>query len=48
MAALWLWLPRRNIAPSLPVKLAWGLVLLAVALRGGGPYSIDRLLKREL
>ena len=28
--------------------LMWGLVLLAVALRGGGPYSIDRLLKREL
>ena len=28
--------------------LMWGLVLLAVALRGGGPYSVDRLLKREL
>jgi len=29
MAALWLWLARRDIAPSLPVKFAWGLLLLA-------------------
>jgi putative oxidoreductase len=28
--------------------LMWGLVMLAVALRGGGPYSIDRLIGREL
>jgi putative oxidoreductase len=28
--------------------LMWGLIMLAVALRGGGPYSLDRLLKREL
>ena len=28
--------------------LMWGLVMLAIALRGGGPYSVDRLLKREL
>lgn len=28
--------------------LMWGLVMLAVALRGGGPYSLDRLLRREL
>src|SRR5687767_2241235 len=28
--------------------LMWGLVMLAVALRGGGPYSVDHLLKREL
>ena len=28
--------------------LMWGLVSFAVALRGGGPYSIDRLLRREL
>jgi hypothetical protein len=26
----------------------WGLVLFAVALRGGGPYSLDRLMRREL
>jgi len=28
--------------------LMWGLVMLAVALRGGGPYSLDRRLGREL
>ena len=28
--------------------LMWGLVMLAVALRGGGPYSLDRKLGREL
>jgi putative oxidoreductase len=28
--------------------LVWGLVLFAVALRGGGPYSIDRRLGRQL
>jgi putative oxidoreductase len=26
----------------------WGLTLFAIALRGGGPYSLDRLLGREL
>jgi len=30
MAALWLALARRNLDPSLPVKFAWGLVLLGV------------------
>ena len=28
--------------------LFWGLVMLAIALRGGGPYSVDRLIGREL
>jgi putative oxidoreductase len=28
--------------------LMWGLVALAIALRGGGPYSLDRKLGREL
>ena len=28
--------------------LLWGLVSLAIALRGGGPYSLDRKLGREL
>jgi putative oxidoreductase len=28
--------------------LLWGLVALAIALRGGGPYSLDRKLGREL
>jgi putative oxidoreductase len=28
--------------------LMWGLVAFAIALRGGGPYSLDRKLGREL
>jgi putative oxidoreductase len=28
--------------------LMWGLICFAVALRGGGPYSLDRKLGREL
>jgi putative oxidoreductase len=28
--------------------LMWGLVSLAIALRGGGPYSLDRRIGREL
>ena len=28
--------------------LFWGITLFAIALRGGGPYSLDRVLGREL
>jgi putative oxidoreductase len=28
--------------------LFWGLVMFAIALRGGGPYSLDRKIGREL
>jgi putative oxidoreductase len=28
--------------------LLWGLICFAIALRGGGPYSLDRKLRREL
>ena len=28
--------------------LFWGLILLAILLRGGGPYSLDRKIGREL
>jgi putative oxidoreductase len=28
--------------------LFWGLIFLAIALRGGGPYSLDRALRREI
>ena len=28
--------------------LLWGLVIFAVSLRGGGPWSIDRLIGKEL
>jgi putative oxidoreductase len=28
--------------------LFWGLIMLAIVLRGGGPYSLDRKIGREL
>lgn len=28
--------------------LFWGLMILAISLRGGGPYSLDRKLRRKL
>jgi putative oxidoreductase len=28
--------------------LIWGIIFLAIALRGGGPYSVDRLIGKEL
>ena len=34
--------------PGYEYTLMWALVMFAVALRGGGPYSIDRAIGREL
>jgi len=34
--------------PGYEYPLMWGLVMVAVALRGGGPWSLDRKLGREL
>jgi putative oxidoreductase len=34
--------------PGYEYPLMWGLVMLAIALRGGGPYSLDRLIGKEL
>ncbi len=34
--------------PGYEYPLFWGLVMLAIALRGGGPYSLDRRIGREL
>src|SRR5262245_8365904 len=34
--------------PGYEYPLMWGLIMFAVALRGGGPYSIDRRIGREL
>jgi putative oxidoreductase len=34
--------------PGYEYPLLWGLVMLAIAMRGGGPYSLDRRLGREL
>ncbi|HEY2527924.1 MAG TPA: hypothetical protein VGJ20_08250, partial [Xanthobacteraceae bacterium] len=28
--------------------LLWGVTVLAIALRGGGPYSLDRVIGKEL
>ena len=28
--------------------LMWGLIVFAISLRGGGPYSLDRLIGREI
>ena len=30
------------------IEMAWGLVMFAIALRGGGRYSLDRAIGREL
>ena len=35
-------------APGYEYPLFWGLVMLAIVLRGGGPYSLDRRIGREL
>ena len=34
--------------PGYEYALVWGVVMLAVALRGGGPYSLDRVIGSEL
>ena len=34
--------------PGYEYPLMWALVMVAIALRGGGPYSLDRKLGREL
>lgn len=34
--------------PGYEYVLMWGLVMLAIALRGGGPYSLDRVIGKEL
>jgi putative oxidoreductase len=28
--------------------LMWGLIIFAISLRGGGPYSLDRVLGKEV
>lgn len=38
--------PRGFSAYELP--LIWGAIFFAIALRGGGPYSLDRKIGREL
>jgi len=35
-------------APGYEYPLFWAIVLLAIALRGGGAYSLDRRIGKEL
>lgn len=30
------------------LSLIWGIIFFAIALRGGGPYSLDRVIGKEL
>jgi len=39
----WAWINRGYEFP-----LMWGLLFLAIAIRGGGPYSLDRTIGREV
>lgn len=34
--------------PPMELFLFWGIVMFAIALRGGGPYSLDRVIGKEL
>jgi putative oxidoreductase len=34
--------------PRMELFLFWGIVMFAIALRGGGPYSLDRMIGKEL
>ena len=34
--------------PGYEYTLMWGLIMFAIALRGGGPYSLDRRIGKEL
>ena len=50
--AVLMWLYWNNgfawLARGYEYVLLWGLVCFAIALRGGGPYSLDRALGKEL
>jgi len=46
---VWHHLPKFGwTGPGYEYPLMWGLVMLAIVLRGGGPYSLDRVIGREL
>ena len=45
----WIYVPKFGwTGPGYEYPLMWCLVMLAIALRGGGPYSLDRRIGREL
>ena len=43
-------MPRDLLAGPLAdrIVLMWGIIMFAIALRGGGPYSLDRVIGKEL
>ena len=40
-------LPRGGFG-KMEYTLMWGIIMFAIALRGGGPYSLDRVIGKEL
>jgi putative oxidoreductase len=34
--------------PRMELFVMWGIIMFAIALRGGGPYSLDRKIGKEL
>jgi putative oxidoreductase len=34
--------------PRMELYLMWGIIMFAIALRGGGPYSLDRKIGKEI
>jgi putative oxidoreductase len=46
---VWAYWPKFGwTGPGYEYPMMWGLVMLAIALRGGGPYSLDRVIGKEL
>jgi putative oxidoreductase len=46
---VWHHLPKFGwTGPGYEYPLMWGLIMLAIALRGGGPWSLDRKIGRQL
>jgi len=37
-----------NGYPRMELPFIWGIIFFAIALRGGGPYSLDRVIGKEL
>jgi putative oxidoreductase len=49
MVIVWAYWPKFGwTGPGYEYPLMWGLVMFAIALRGGGAYSLDRVIGREL
>jgi putative oxidoreductase len=45
----WHYLPKFGwTGPGYEYPLMWGLIMVAIALRGGGPWSLDRKIGRQL